>query len=311
MWTQASLLAPDSYIPASKLSAITAAVLAACDAQDGVVDGILGDPRQCHFDPATLVCKGADANDCLTEKQGTALKTIYAGPKDAAGHQFFPGYMPGGEEGSGGWSTWITGSDPGKSAGFFCGYGYFSNMVYEKPDWDYKTFNLDQATKLADAKTTAALNSTDPNLKAFMARGGKLILYHGWSDSGIPPLNTIDYYKSVVNRMGQRNANLFLQLYMVPGMQHCAGGPGPNAFGNSGAVVPANPEHNIFLALERWVEQGVAPAEIIATKYLSDSNPAQGVKMTRPLCAYPKVSQYKGTGDTNDAANFVCGRGIK
>ena len=310
MWTQASALAGDSYIPPNKLSAITTAVMAACDKQDGVADGILNDPRQCHFDPAVLLCKGADANDCLTEKQVTTLKRIYAGAQDAAGRQFFPGFTPGSEDGSGGWSTWITGTAPGRSAGFFFSFGYFSNFVYEKADWDFKTFNLDLGVKLADMKTALALNSTDPNLKAFRARGGKLIMYHGWNDPGIPPQNTIDYYQSVVTKMGQRNSDSFLRLFMVPGMQHCAGGPGPSAFGNGGAAVPADPQHNIFLALEQWVEKGAAPAEIIATKFASDNNAAV-IKMTRPLCTYPKVAKYKGAGDTNDAANFVCAMGMK
>jgi feruloyl esterase len=311
MWGQVIALGQDSYIPASKLPAITAAVLAACDKLDGVADGILNDPRQCHFDPAALVCKGADANDCLTAKQVIALKNAYAGPRDAAGRQFFPAYMPGGEYGAGAWSTWITGTAPGRSAGFFFGNGFFANMVYEKADWDFKTFNLEEATKLADAKTAVALNSIDPNLKSFMARGGKLIMFHGWNDPGIPPENTINYYQSVVTKMGQRNAESFMKLFMVPGMQHCGGGPGPNAFGNTGAAIPADPEHNIFMALERWVEKGVAPAQIIGTKFVSDNNPTQGIKLTRPLCAYPKVAQYKGSGDPNDAANFVCAPGMK
>jgi feruloyl esterase len=285
-------------------------VLTACDKLDGVADGVLNDPRQCHFDPAVLLCKGADANDCLTAKQVAALKNVYAGPRDAAGRPFFPTYMPGGEDGAGAWSTWITGPSQDRSAGFFFGYGYFSNMVYEKADWDYKTFNLVEAARLADTKTAAALNSTDPNLKAFMARGGKLIMFHGWNDSGIPPENTIDYYQSVVTKLGARNAEAFVRLFMVPGMQHCSGGPGANAFGN-GATVPADPEHNINLALERWVEKGVAPTEIIATKFVNDRNLAQGIKLTRPLCTYPKVAKYKGTGDPNDAANFVCVAGMK
>jgi single stranded DNA-binding protein len=166
-----------------------------------------------------LLCKGTDANDCLTEKQVAALKQLYAGAQDVAGHQFFPAFMRGGEDGAGAWSTWITGTAPGRSAGFFFGNGYFSNFVYEKADWDYKTFNLDQGLKLAETKTSAALDSVDPNLKAFMARGGKLIMYHGWNDPGIPPENTINYYQSVVTKLGVRNAESFMKLFMVPGMR--------------------------------------------------------------------------------------------
>jgi feruloyl esterase len=312
MWVvQATTLDQASYIPAGKLPAIGAAVLAACDAQDGVADGILNDPRQCHFDPTTLLCKGADSNSCLTAPQVTALQKIYAGPHDSAGHQLFPGYMPGAEEGPGGWTPWITGMGPGRSLLSFFGTQYFTNMVYEQAGWDYKTFNVDQATKLADSKTAQALNATDPHLKPFRARGGKLILYHGWGDAAIPAPNTIDYYNSVVATMGRHKTNSFLRLFMAPGMQHCGGGPGPNSFGQGANSPPYDSEHNIYTALEQWVEKGVAPSKIIATKYVNDFNPERGVKMTRPLCPYPQVAKYKGTGDTNDAANFVCAPGNK
>jgi feruloyl esterase len=312
MWVvQATTLDQPSYIPAGKLPAIGAAVLAACDAQDGVADGILNDPRQCHFDPATLLCKGADSNSCLTAPQVTALEKIYAGPRDSAGNHLFPGYLPGAEEGPGGWGLWITGSGPGRSLLSFFGTQFFTDMVYEQAGWDYKTFNLDQATKLADSKTASALNATDPNLKPFRARGGKLVMYHGWGDAAIPAPNTIDYYRSVVAAMGQRKTDSFLRLYMAPGMQHCGDGPGPNSFGQGANFPPYDPEHNIYTALEQWVEKGVAPSKIIATKYVNDFAPARGVKMTRPLCPYPQAAKYKGAGDTNDAANFVCAAGNK
>ncbi|HUI44002.1 MAG TPA: tannase/feruloyl esterase family alpha/beta hydrolase [Terriglobia bacterium] len=304
---QATTLDPASYIPVAKIPAISKAVTAACDAQDGVTDGVLSDPRQCHFDPETIVCKGADAASCLTAPQATALKAIYAGPHDSAGHQVFPGYPPGGEEGGGGWGLWITGGAPRRSLIAFFGLGYFSNMVYGKADWDYKTFTVDDGLKAAEEKTAAVLNSTDPDLKAFRARGGKLILYHGWSDAAIPATNSIDYYNSVAARMGRKAAGSFVRLFMVPGMQHCGGGPGANYFGEDGRGAPGDAGHNIYAALEQWVEKGVAPSMIIATKY-TDDNPARGVKMTRPLCAYPQIAKYKGAGDTNDAANFACAK---
>jgi feruloyl esterase len=223
----------------------------------------------------------------------------------------FPGYVPGAEEGLGGWGLWITGPAPGHSLMAFFGTQFFTNMVYEQAGWDYKTFDIDQATKLADSKTGRALNATDSNLKPFRERGGKLILYHGWGDAAIPAPNTIDYYKSVVVTMGQSNADSFMRLYMVPGMQHCGGGPGPNSFGQFGDSPPFDPEHNIYTALEQWVETGTAPSQITAIKYVKDSDPKQGVKMTRPLCPYPQVAKYKGSGDPNDAANFVCAMGNK
>ncbi len=148
------------------------------------------------------------------------------------------------------------------------------------------------------------MNSTDPNLKAFKDHGGKLILFHGWSDAAISPVNSIDYYKSVVAKMGQHDADSFVELFMVPGMQHCGGGPGPNVF-----IQPPpqhDPERDIETALERWVENGVAPKKLIATKFKDDAHPASGAVRTRPLCPYPQIAKYKGTGSTDDAANFVC-----
>jgi feruloyl esterase len=212
--------------------------------------------------------------------------------------------MPGAEEGPGGWAAWITGPALGRSLLFFFGTQFFSGMVYEQAAWDYKTFNVDQGTKLADAKTARALNATDPNLKPFGARGGKLIMYHGWSDAAIPAPNTIDYYNSVVATLGQRATDTFLRLFMAPGMQHCGGGPGPNSFGQDANAPPHDPEHNIYTALEQWVEKGVAPSMIIATKYVDDSNHAQGVKMTRPLCTYPQVAKYKGAGEHQRCCQF-------
>jgi Tannase and feruloyl esterase len=302
---QATTLDPASYIPAAKIPAIAQAVVARCDAEDGVTDGVVSDPRKCHFDPGTIACKGADASDCLTAPQVTALKALYAGPHDSAGHQVFPGLMPGGEAGSGGWGLWVTGSNPRTSLLSFFGIGYFSDMVYSQKDWDPKTFTVDDGLKAAEERTASALNATDPDLGPLKARGGKLIVYHGWSDAAIAPLNAINYYNSVVDRMGAGNVASFVRLYMVPGMQHCGGGPGANSFGEDGAGAPSDFEHNIYADLERWVEKDVAPSLIVATKY-NDDNPAQGVKMTRPLCAYPEVAKYKGSGDTSDAGNFTC-----
>jgi feruloyl esterase len=187
--------------------------------------------------------------------------------------------------------------------------GYFSNMVYGKADWNYKDASVDQAEKAADEKTAQFLNATEANLVAFKTRGGKLILYHGWNDPAISALNTINYYNDVTNRMRGQETEAFVRLYMVPGMQHCGGGPGPDSFGQGGAGAK-DAQHNVELALEQWVEKGVAPNAIVATKYES-GDPAKGVKMTRPLCPYPQIAKYKGEGDTNDAGNFVCVTGDK
>ena len=302
---QTTTLDPASYIPTSKIPTIAKAVNAACDGKDGVTDGILNDPRQCHFDPASLLCKAADSNACLTQLQATALKKLYQGAHDSKGNQIFPGFLPGGEEGGGGWPLWITGTSPGKSLLFAFGGGFFSDMVYDKADWDYKKTNLDEAVATADKKFAGVLNATDTNLKPFESHGGKLIIYHGWNDAAISALNSINYYENVQNKMGKQEADSFLRLFMVPGMQHCAGGPGPDVFGQMGFSASNDPQHDMYLALEQWVEKGSAPSTVIATKLPGGSGPGPGV-MTRPLCAYPQVAKYNGTGDTNDAANFVC-----
>jgi len=303
--TQALTLDAASFIPQAKIPAISAAILKACDELDGVKDGILNDPRQCHFDPATIQCKAGEATDqCLTAPQAAALKKIYAGPHDEHGQEVFPGFLPGAEEGQGGWGLWILGPAPAQSLIAFFGTGYFSNMVYEDPRWDYKTFALGAGLKLANEKTAAALNATDVDLKPFQARGGKLILYHGWDDPAISAINTVNYFRSVVAKLGQHDVDSFVRLYMVPGMQHCGDGPGPDWFGQVGRLTSDDPTHSVDAALEQWVEKGAAPTTIIATKYSSDDQ--QHATMTRPLCVYPQAAKYKGKGDPNDASNFVC-----
>ena len=302
---QATLNDPASYIPTGKLKAIEAAGLAACDERDGVADRVIDNPSNCRFDPATLLCSGGESDDCLTEKQVIALKKIYSGPRTLKGEQIIPGFVPGGETGPGGWSGWITGSAPTRGAQFFFSTQTMKNMLYNDPTWDLKSFDLEKATKLASEKLAPILNATDPNLKAFKARGGKLILYHGWNDAALPPTNAINYYESVVAKMGKRNASSFVRLYMVPGLQHCAGGPGPDNFGAVVTSAQSDPQHDMTLALERWVEEGKAPDRIIASKRQSQ-DPKSPVIKTRPLCPYPQVARYKGSGSTDDAANFVC-----
>jgi hypothetical protein len=303
--TQALTLDPASFIPQTKIPAIASAVLAACDSLDGVHDGVLNDPRLCHFDPASMLCKSGDDSDkCLTRKQVAALKEIYEGPHDSHGHSVLPGYLPGAEEGPGGWGIWITGPAPNKSVMSFFGVGYFSDMVYDKSGWDYRTFQLEPDLKAAEDKTASALNATNPDLSSFKTRGGKLILYHGWDDPAIPAMNTVNYYESVISTMGQHNADAIVRLYMVPGMQHCYGGPGAVSFGQDGNGL-SDPQQNIRLALEQWVEKDRAPTSILAAKYAPD-NPGHHPTITRPLCTYPAAAKYKGKGDTNDAANFAC-----
>ncbi len=303
--TQALSSDPASFLPATKVPAIAEAVRAACDQLDAVRDGVLNDPRQCKFDPATMQCNGGEDSDkCLTAPQVATLRKLYEGPKDSHGRNVFPGYLPGAEEGEGGWGLWILGPAPAKSLMAAFGMGFFSNFVYEKPDWDFKTFSVDAGLKAAADKTAKALDAMDADLKPFKARGGKLVLYHGWNDPAISALSTIQYYESVVGKMGERDANSFVRLYMAPGMQHCAGGPGPDSFGQVGSLDFVDATHSVDAALEQWVENGKAPGSIIASKF--PENDHQHAVMTRPLCPYPQAAKYKGSGDPNDAVNFTC-----
>ena len=296
-----------SYIPASKLPAIEAAALGQCDAADGVKDGVIENPLACRFDPSVLLCKGEEADSCLTARQLTTLKTIYGGMKDGKGRQIFPGLSPGGEAEQGGWATWITGSAPEKSSMFNYGTQFFINMVYSNAEWQFRTFEVGRDLKAADERMAQQLNATNADLSGFQKRGGKLILYHGWADAAIPAVNAINYYDSVKSKMGAAQADGFVRLYMAPGMEHCAGGAGPNLFGQLGT--PGGDRfHSIDAALEAWVEQGTAPAEIVATKLKVNNDPKSGVERTRPLCPWPQVAKYKGSGSTDEAGNFVCGK---
>lgn len=309
--SQALLQNPASYIPPSKLPAIASAVLNACDAKDGVKDGILKAPNQCRFDPSLLLCHGADTNACLTPPQVESLRVLYDGARDSQGKLVYPGYLPGSELGPGGWQLWITGAAPRTSLMYLFGTHYFADMVYRNPAWDYTTFNVDQGLADALRQTSHDLDATNPDLTAFAQRGGKLILYHGWNDPAISAYGTIDYFNQVRSTMGAGKADSFVRLFMVPGMQHCMGGPGADSFGQFGPATvfgPDDAEHDIILALENWVEKGRAPDRLIAA-HTTGEGAARTVTMTRPLCAWPRTAHYRGTGDPNDAASFSCVEG--
>lgn len=302
--TQVLTMDPASYIAPAKLPAVTAAINAACDELDGVKDGILNDPRQCRFDPATIECKaGEDSDKCLTAPQVTALKKIYAGLPDSSGHIIFPGFLPGAEDAAGGWGTWITGPAPKRSLIYFIGDAFYGYFVHGQADWDYKTFSVEKDEKLAEDKSGAQLDASDPDLRPFQSRGGKLVMYHGWNDPAIPALNSVNYFESVQAKLGVKATDSFLRLYMVPGMLHCIGGPGPDIFGQMGIFTNRDAKDNIRLSLQQWAEGGAAPGAIIASKH---DRTDWHVTMTRPLCSYPQAAKYKGNGDTNNAANFVC-----
>lgn len=297
---------PASYIPASKLQAIHDAVLAQCGR--GGSSSFLDDPRQCHFDPGALLCKGAETDSCLTGAQVTALKALYAGARMKDGKLVDYGLLPGAELGPNGWEAWVTGSGPSKSLGSAFLNGYFADMVYGKKDLDVQKLNLDAALKAAEDKTGSVLDAVNPDLSAFSTRGGKLILYHGWNDPAIPAEGTVDYFNNVVATAGEQKAEEFTRLYMVPGMQHCGGGPGPASFGQRGPADQApdnDPAHSIYLALQAWVETGAAPEKVIAEHTEADGGKSK-VTFTRPLCPYPRAARYKGTGDRESAVSYVC-----
>jgi Tannase and feruloyl esterase len=306
IWNQQAIMAnQDSYVPARKLPAITAAALDKCDELDGVKDGVIDDPRKCHFDPGALLCKGGDSDTCLTRPQVEALKKIYAGPTSSTGQQIFPGIFPGGETGPGGWGLWIMGAQPRRSLDYLFGVGGLAKIVYQDPDWDFRRFSLDSDVAFLDDKLGPVRNATNANLKPFKNAGGKLILYHGWSDPDIAPLSTIDYYQNVTAKIGDRSTRQFVRMYMVPGMQHCGGGAGATVLGS----VPnsdADGQNGIQAVLERWVERGSAPAEIIATKDQPAGRQTAGITTTRPICPYPTVARYKGVGSTDEASNYSC-----
>jgi hypothetical protein len=298
---QTAVGVPHAYISALKLPAIERAALAACDASDGVKDGFINDPAQCHFDPAILLCKAGDSVDCLTKPQIDSLKRFYGGGVDAHGKRIFPGYAMGDEEG---WGDWIIGHGPGAASGMQYLQNYFRYMVTGDPKWNILTADVGALLQQAIKTTAGDLDSTNPDLSGLRARGGKLIMYHGWDDPAISPWNSISYYENVQKTMGEADAASFLRLYMVPGMEHCAGGPGPAACGQLGIATTNGPKYGVFDALVDWVEKGTPPETVIATKYQPHSDTK--VIMTRPLCPYPALATYKGAGDTNDAANFAC-----
>jgi hypothetical protein len=310
VWDEQALLdKPASYIPASKLPALQAAALQACDGLDGVKDGLVEDPQVCHFDPSVLLCKTNDNSQCLTVDQVETARKLYAGPRNPrTGEQIFPGHEPGAEAFLTDWPEMIIGNAPGTGWEFAVGNMFFADFVFANPAWNFRSLNFDGDIALTDEKLSSILNSTNPDLRKFRNRGGKLIQYHGWADAVIAPRSSTDYYESVVRKMGgPEKTKDFYRLFMVPGMSHCAYGAGPNSFG--GILQYGLPHDDagddVVDALMRWVERGVAPEKIVATKFNEDDS-SKGILMTRPLCPFPAKAAWTGKGSTDDAANFVC-----
>jgi feruloyl esterase len=280
------------------------AVNGACDAMDGV----LNDPPRCHFDPAVLLCQGSQMPpNCLTAEELEAVRNLWTGPDQMVQqHGFYPPFERGGE--ADGWPATISPQPPPaaqKDDHSQIGIPFFEYFVFDNPNWDFQTFNWISGPAYVDNKVVipgqtlaSVLNSIDPDLGRFRARGGKLLQYHGFSDPEVPPLTSINYFKTVVNFPGgssqptRDETQEFYRLFMVPGMNHCKGGPGANAF-------------DMLTPLVHWVEQDVAPDRVLATHYVNN-DPNEGVGFTRPLCSYPQEAVYRGSGNINNAANFVC-----
>jgi feruloyl esterase len=184
---------------------------------------------------------------------------------------------------------------------------FYAGFVFDNPKWKFSDLNFDKDIATTEEKVGAALNAADPDLTSFRSHGGKLLHYHGWNDGSPSPLHSVNYYERVAAKMGGfQKTQEFYRLYMVPGMMHCGAGEGPNVFGNPLDFAPANDaDHNIFITLERWVEDGVAPERIIATKY-HDNDPTKSVDMTRPLCPYPQQAKPTGKSASSAAADWVC-----
>jgi len=304
VWNGVVTSSPESNLSKEKLQVVQDKAIAACDKLDGAADNLVSDPMRCKFDPAVLTCKGPDGPNCLTAPQVEAVKKLYSGPQNPhTGKSFYPGFYPGGE------MAWASGpvinrtTTSGVSSNDFWAYALFHD-----PKWAFRTFDFASDIERADKELAPITNATDANLDKFRQLGHKLVYYHGAADPLIPAQNGIDYFNSVVaSAKGLDKTQAFFRAFLVPGLYHCTGGPGPIAFGTSGEP-PASQndaEHNIVRALQRWVESGTAPEKVVATKYV-DNEAKKDVAFQRPLCPYPRVALYKGSGDMNDAANFSC-----
>lgn len=275
-----ALGAADAGFTEAQFAMVNKAVLASCDAQDGAKDGLITNPNACKWDPAEIQCKAGGGADCLSAGQVKALRTAYAGVTEPDRSVSAWPLARGGEPG---WSRFIQTSAGTQDATNGGGLGSLAPLILGKP-FDMKTF--DHKTDVAQVRSSAfakAYEAKDPKIDAFLDRGGKLLLWHGWSDPGPSPVGTIVYYDQV--KAASPKASQGVRLYLAPGVYHCGGGPGPDQI-------------DTLAALDQWVTTGQAPATLLATKANS--------KLSRPLCAYPAQAHYKGSGDVDDAANWAC-----
>src|SRR5262249_12599217 len=261
---------------------------------DGAADGLIENPRKCGFDPSALLCTSDDNDRCLTAAQVETVKSIYAGMSEPN----FPGHSRGGEAG---WTTFTTILPQVLQ--------FFRGAVFEDKTWTFDKFNLKRDVALTVARVGPIMNANGTDYSAAKAKGVKVIMYHGWADTSIQPEFTVQLYEKIAEANGGIDkTKAFFRLFMVPGMAHCASGPGASSFGGFGQQVPPirDAVHDVQTALEQWVEKGAAPDQMIASKYTDDAPATKTIKATRLLCTYPQVAKYKGVGDTQDSANFQC-----
>jgi hypothetical protein len=298
MWNHRALR--EAPVTAGKMAFVADRVMAVCDTVDGLEDGLIDDPRACDFDPArdVPVCRaGTDSDQCLTPAQADAVAKVYGGVV-SNGRKFFPGFMPGSEAvmsrlfGGGTGSGWLNLIVPPEPGGFAADFGLAQDtmryLVFTppNPDWDFRGFDFDRDIPMLTAWGALA-NADDPDLSEFRAAGGKLLMTYGWADAILQPLMGVNYYEEVVQENGPDTTDFF-RLFMIPGMAHCAGGIGPDS-------------HDAMTAIVDWVEADKAPDSIIASKIVDGE-----VTRSRPLCPYPQVARYSGSGSIDDAANFRC-----
>jgi feruloyl esterase len=275
---QRAMTDPAGKLPLEKLPVLREAAIAACDAADGVVDRVAEDPSRCEFDPGSLRCARGDGPTCLTDAQIELARRVYRGASNPrTGAPILPGPEPASERE---WAAY--------SGAFPIGANYFRDLIFGDPRWDPLTFDFDADVARASRLEAGQIDATDPDLGAFAARGGRLLLWHGWSDGLIPPGSTIQYYRAVAARLGADAARDHVRLFMAPGVDHCWGGEGPY-------------EIDALSALERWVEQGEPPERVLASRPLDG-----GGARSRPLCPYPQIARYGGSGSSDDHASFEC-----
>jgi feruloyl esterase len=307
------------HLDPSKRAMITSAVIAQCGGRDGGVaaDGYLNEPQSCQFKPSALLCSGPNGPNCLTSDEVAAVEKVYAGPSNPrTGQSLFPGFERGSEFGWVGFGSFVN--------------NLFQNIAFVNPTFDFHNFDFDSDVAFLDASLTPLIDSNSPDLSQFKARGGKLIMWQGWTDTTLEPRNSVNYYNSVVavtggglhmspglldeagdngrlhshRRQYLEDTQEYFRLFQAPGVNHCGGGNGPNssfAYTLANAVGPLDADHDILAALDRWATHGTAPDQFIASHFTGTV-----ADKTRPVCAYPQIARYDGHGDPNVPTSWSC-----